>query len=262
MLAFIEALRKEWHMIKVAPFSFIIVCILIIAGCFAGFSTYYRSKLADGDNLAALWKSRSDYWEDVATHPKPVEANKTGHALPSPQAPPLAPLVERGHHAISASEAKPVSKASPNPAPAVINAPGGIPIIGGNVNNPTVINNAPPPANLNFTEEVITPFSETGGKFMKVHIKTDRIIPGAVVGIVFSDSMEMSKGNGPDDPTFNGSGAFQLSWGYPLARNQIPIPNSMYISVNIPAAFTPGQELIVPVRSKTDVHVIQVGPIK
>jgi len=157
------------------------------------------------------------------------------------------------------------------PAPAVppnttINAPGGIPIVGnsGTVSNPTVINNGPPPANLSFTEEIISPIPLTGNgeKSMKVHITTDRSIPAAVVGIVFSGPVEMSKGGGQDDPSLRGASIQQLTWGGPLTqRGGAPVPNSFFISVNVPAAFTPGQELIVPVKSKTDVHVLRALPI-
>lgn len=154
------------------------------------------------------------------------------------------------------SDSRPASVAAPN---VTINAPGGIPITGGSVSNPTVINNGPPPANLGFTEEVVTALSEQNEKSMKVHITTDRSIPGAIVGVIFSGPAEMSKGNGSDDPSLKGAVIQQLNWGGPLiSGNNEPIPNSFGIFINAPAAFLPGQELIVPVKSKTDIHVIRV----
>jgi len=41
-----------------------------------------------------------------------------------------------------------------------------------------------------------------------------------------------------------------------------PNDNGIAIVVNIPSAFLPGQELIVPLQSQSDVHVTQVGQVR
>jgi hypothetical protein len=73
MLDLLEKLRKEQHVIKAAPWSFAIVCVVALALCFAGFKWYYRGRLADSESLAQHWKSDADYWKDMASHqPKPA----------------------------------------------------------------------------------------------------------------------------------------------------------------------------------------------
>jgi hypothetical protein len=240
----VETLRKEWRFIRAAPWSLVIVSATAIGLIWGGFQWFYHAKLSDSDRLAAQWKSSADYWKDEATRPKPVEPAPTS-ALPTPHP----------------RETKHTLPPKQDVTPVVINAAGGIPITGGNVTNPTVINAAPPPARLSFIEETVSalPAGADGEKAFKIHIKTDRSIPGAVIGIICSGPFELSKGGGtPDDPTLKGASISQLTWGGPLSRNNSPVPNSFAITVNAPAAFMPGQELIVPVKSKTDVHVLQV----
>jgi hypothetical protein len=253
MIALLEKLKTEWHVIRATPWSFLIVCAVAVATIGGGFRYAYREKLADSDRRANQWKSDADYWKDVASHPRAPE--------------------KFDNNVAQASQPKPVKKASPKMADSVsaqnsipaptINAPGGIPITGGTVSNPTVINNGPPLARLSFTEETVAALLEKGEgeKAIKVHITTDRSIPGAVIGIIFSGPVEMSKGGGPDDPSLKGAAISQMNWGGPLLRNNIPVPNSIGISINAPAAFMPGQELIVPVKSKMDVHVLEVLPV-
>ena len=80
------------------------------------------------------------------------------------------------------------AQAQPAPTvPLIQNAPSGINIgPGATAPNPQVFNYAPPPAQLRFTEEVLTPLSPGGEKLMTVHVFTDRSIAGAVIGLVFS----------------------------------------------------------------------------
>jgi hypothetical protein len=74
----------------------------------------------------------------------------------------------------------------------IISAPSGTAVGGGSVSSPTVNNFGPPPANFTFTEEVITalPADGNGVKVMKVHVRTDRSIPGATVGFIFDGPIE------------------------------------------------------------------------
>jgi hypothetical protein len=122
--------------------------------------------------------------------------------------------------------------------------------IGGSSNQASV-NCGPPPATFSFKEKVITPLAKNSEKFMEAHITTDRSIPGAIIGIVFSDPVEMSK-----EPSLKGAAIFQMNTGQ-LQSDHL-LPNTLGVTINLPAAFLPGQELIIPVKSKADVHIIKV----
>jgi hypothetical protein len=151
---------------------------------------------------------------------------------------------------------RPVRTASalplPTPQPYITNnAPGGFATSGGTLINPQVINNGPPPAKIAFIEEVISPISLTGGgeKIMKIHITTDRSIPGAIIGIIFSGPFDLNRHTGGetlDEPTIKNAVMFQVNWTFSAALSQggSPIPNSASVAISSPAAFLPGQELI------------------
>jgi hypothetical protein len=176
----------------------------------------------------------------------------------------------------SAPPAPIIQKQEPSPAvtripvpksvikqPVQINsAPNGIAIGGGNVANPTVNNFGPPSAHLSHTEDVISliPTSEKGLKLMRVHITTDRPIPGAIVGMVFSGPIEPVT-LGQYEPMLKGSDFFQASWGS-LQNNNVPIPNSLFVAIKVPAMFLPGEELIVTIKSKTDVSVLEINSVQ
>jgi len=147
----------------------------------------------------------------------------------------------------------------------VVNAPNGIGSIGGTLLNPTVNNFGPPPAHLTFTE-VITPggsaANESGFQILTVHIKTDRSIPGAIVGVRLSGAVELGKEkSGLDDPILRGAPIQQINWGGPLERNGAVVPNSYAFTINAPAAFLPGMELLIVARSREVVHVLEVGSV-
>jgi hypothetical protein len=178
---------------------------------------------------------------------------------PSPKAPP-APIIQIQEPTPIIVRNAPL-KPDTKPPVQINSAPNGIAIGGGNVANPTVNNFGPPPAHLNYTEEVISPVQANGEGFkvMKIHVTTDRSIPGAIIGIRFSGPIETMM-PGQDEPQLKGSGASQMNWGG-LQNNNIPIPNSLAVAINIPAVFLPSEELIVTVKSKTDVSVLEVGPV-
>jgi hypothetical protein len=97
---------------------------------------------------------------------------------------------------------------------------------------------------------------------MKVHITTDSSIRDAIVGIVFSGPIEQIA-PGADEPQLKGAGISQMNWGMGgLRHGNVPLPNSLAIVINAPSVFMPGQELIVTVKSKTDVEVIEVGAVQ
>lgn len=71
-------------MIKAAPWSFTIVCLVTIAGCFGGFRLYYHSKLEDSETRGQHWKDDADYWKDLATHPpRVVTGSPPGMSVPA-----------------------------------------------------------------------------------------------------------------------------------------------------------------------------------
>jgi hypothetical protein len=152
--------------------------------------------------------------------------------------------------------------ATARPAQVVI-APNGIGSIGGTLINPTVNNFGPPEARFTFSEEVVKELnSETGGfRTMKVHVSTDRPVPAAVVGLLFSGPVDMCT---PDykgtPPMLTGTQIQQINCGGPLAKGANILPNSFYFQINAPAAFAPGMELIVEIKSKEVVHVLAAAP--
>jgi hypothetical protein len=184
--------------------------------------------------------------------PKHREGSKKQE--PRPQVPTAAEKPE---------ESVPASIPAPQQPSPIISAPNGIAIGGGLVANPTVNNFGPPPAHLSYTEEVVTPLPASGEglKIMKIHVTTDRSIRGAIVGIVFSGPIEPIT-PGKDEPQLKGAGISQMNWGEGLQHDSTPIPNSLGIVINAPSVFMPGQELIVTVKSKTDLRVIEVGPVQ
>jgi hypothetical protein len=167
------------------------------------------------------------------------------------------------HQVHKSSSPQLTEAAPPQPQPQVqINsAPNGIAIGGGTVANPTVNNFGLPPARLTYTEQILTPLPANGEGFkvLQVFIKTDRSIPGAMVGIVFSGPIEPITAD-KDQPQLIGAGIVQMNWGN-LQRDNEVIPNGLGIVINAPSVFMPGQILVVTVKSKMDVRVVGVAPV-
>ena len=145
-----------------------------------------------------------------------------------------------------------------------VNAAGGIGTIGGTLVNPQVTNYAPPPAILTYKEEVQTPLTSKTDKVLQVRVSTDRKIPGAAIGLIFSDPFDESKQYWQaHQPDITGGAANAVTVKIPIAGNGVPIPNSLGAVVDLPAALMPGTDLVVTVTSKADIHVlqvVQVGP--
>ena len=126
------------------------------------------------------------------------------------------------------------------------------------MSNPTVINNGPPPPKLEYAEEAVAAApSDPNLKVKRITVTTDRAIPGAVIGFVFSGPIE-AVANGPDAPSLENAGVQQCDWGMALQNRDGPIPNTLWVRINMPSAFSPGHKLIVTVKSKADVRVLQV----
>jgi hypothetical protein len=149
-----------------------------------------------------------------------------------------------------------------SPAPPTQSCPNGICIAGDNTGSAVVNNLAPPAAKLTFTEDLDTSLSQTGEKILRVHIHTDRSIPGAVVAIVCSEPVEYVKA------VLHGAGHTNLGWGRAQGNFQmrdgsiLPPENGLIIIVNIPAAFLPGQEIEATIKSKADARVLSVNPVE
>jgi hypothetical protein len=139
----------------------------------------------------------------------------------------------------------------------VVNAPNGIGSIGGTLVNPTVNNFGPPTPQLTFREEIIpeVPGNNGGPQTLKVHIKTDRSIPGAFIGVSFSGEVELG------EPELVGAALRQINTITRLLRNGAVVPNAYGFVINAPAAFMPGMDLLITAKSKGPVHVLAVGSV-
>src|SRR6266403_475934 len=70
MVSLLEKLRKEWAMIKAAPWSFFIVCVVATATIGGGLQWLYHDKLNEAERRVGQWKSESDYWKELAERKK------------------------------------------------------------------------------------------------------------------------------------------------------------------------------------------------
>jgi hypothetical protein len=116
--------------------------------------------------------------------------------------------------------------------------------------------NGPIPPVYTFTEEVV---ASDNRKKINVHIHADRAVRGAIVGMLFSGPIDYVAAN---NPNVTNAGMSQQNWGQLNQKNGIPLPNSLYITINSPTVFLPSQELIVPVTSAAEVHVLKVFPVE
>jgi hypothetical protein len=115
--------------------------------------------------------------------------------------------------------------------------------------------NGPLPPVYTFTEEVVP--GTDGRKKINVHIHTDRAVRGAIVGMLFTGPIDYVQSN---NPSVTNAGLSQQSWGQLKNKNGL-IPNTLFVTVNEPTIFLTNQDLIVPVTSQTEVHVLRVFPV-
>ena len=126
MVALLEKLKKEWHVIRAAPWSFLIVCAVATTTIGGTFRYIYREKLADSDRRTTQWKNDAEYWKDMANRPKDEKQKDNPQAVA-----PSKPILE-GH------------KKMPPPTQ---NAPGGI-NVGRDLTGTAIVNNVPPPLTM------------------------------------------------------------------------------------------------------------------
>lgn len=115
--------------------------------------------------------------------------------------------------------------------------------------------NGPIPPIYTFTEAAV---DSDNRKKINVTIHTDRAVRGAIVGVLFSGPIDYVASN---NPSVTNAGLSQQNWGQLNQKNGIPMPNSLYVTINSPTIFLPGQDLIVPVTSAAEVHVLKVFPV-
>lgn len=145
-------------------------------------------------------------------------------------------------------------------APVAI-APGGFANAAPNMGTQTLNNFGPPQPQYTATEEVITPASDSTEKVMKIHIRPDRPAKGAVIGVIFSGPIDEIHGQ-KDISFIPLAYAWSARVGLPLQQKDgETVPNSLGLIVDLPSVFTPDEEFTITIRSKTDVHVSEIGAI-
>jgi hypothetical protein len=148
MLSWLDRLRKEWHVIEGAPFSFFIACVVMSLASFFFTRFGYKEKLDDAHELIEHWKGDADYWKDMASHvtygqnglPEPANSTtdpkKTAPTVPMKSAPSKpASKNPLPNHALISTQVPTL----PVPQPTV-SAPNGIAIGGNNSGTNTVTN--------------------------------------------------------------------------------------------------------------------------
>jgi len=212
------------------------IYLLIIGGfAFAGYGVYLANKLP---KERIVEKPIDRVVEKLVPQECPKTVNKE-------TATPKKPVVKP----------EPLSRSASSPLPTQ-NCPNGICNGGNNIGSQSVYNFAPPAANLSFTEEVVAQDVE---KSANIHIKTDKAIPGAVVGVIFSGPFKVTD---KQEPRITNSSMSQVAWGTLVKTGtSIPIPNSIFVRVNMPAAFGPNEEVIIPITAAPNVHVEKIGVI-
>lgn len=139
-------------------------------------------------------------------------------------------------------------------------APNGIAAIQSTLINPSVKNYGPPPATLSFKEKVIARIANT--QLLQIIVTTDRPIPAAHIGFLFSGPFNESKAFfHAHPPTIAGYPMQSLAWSYPLQHlhTLAPFPNSIGVHVNLPSSFDPNQKLILTVETMRGVHLFKFG---
>ncbi len=144
-------------MIRRAPFSFLVVCIVVCLICWTGFHFSYKSLFDNAADeakhwheTATRWQSDSSYWEDMAKRtvfeqPQPPSGGTFKTEQP-PAAPATATKPSKKSFVHPLVEERPKQNTTPPPVsekPPEVNAPGGIAIGGNNNGTATVIGSVP-----------------------------------------------------------------------------------------------------------------------
>jgi hypothetical protein len=83
----IDTVKKEGHMIRSAPFSFLTVCGVALALIWWGFSTRYSGKLKAANDATEGWKQSSELWQSESNYWKnQVEKRSSPYVAAAPLA--------------------------------------------------------------------------------------------------------------------------------------------------------------------------------
>jgi hypothetical protein len=150
------------------------------------------------------------------------------------------------------------SRTSPRrQAAAVLNCPNGICTSNGTIINPTVNNfgEIKQVPKFTFTVQDIPPKDGDGAdaKRLSVSVFTDRAIPGAVIGLLLSKPAKID-------------GLVGITYGIPFSSHPMalidaegkPVPNGVAVPLDLPAAFLPGQQLIISLLTTKGAEVQKV----
>jgi hypothetical protein len=240
-------------MIKAAPFSFVMVCVVAIAACLGAFRWLYTDKLKEANTRSEQWKSDVEYWKDLANRkPAPPDCP----SAPSGSIPPPSGPIRKSKKGTSAH-----TPPSPSPTPSespqtTINVPNGIGISGGNVENPTVNNFGPPPVRLTLTQvrDVIPP-AASGQSEYKYEKELTVSVSGSYspvsVGVLCDKPLKAINGS------VNAGGSFgNIYMGMDAGR-----PNLGLVYWEGVAA-TPSRPVMIRVWADEPFSVKEVGPVK
>jgi hypothetical protein len=164
MVSILEKLHREWEMIKAAPYSFSVVCLIAIGGVWTVFHYAYKEKFSDANTSTQHWKSESEYWKEQANRKSPAEQSKPAQ---SPERVPEPIKTKKSSSGPSQNTPDGTAIGRDNNAPIAI-APSGIANAAPNLGTQTV-NNAPPARHLSDEQKAaITSFLQ--GKVCKITI--------------------------------------------------------------------------------------------
>jgi hypothetical protein len=80
----LDTAKREWGIIKAAPFSFLTVTFVAIGLLWWGFSTEYSGKLKAANDATNGWKSSSELWQSESNYWKNQVDKKTPTYAPAP----------------------------------------------------------------------------------------------------------------------------------------------------------------------------------
>jgi hypothetical protein len=140
------AIRKEAEVIKAAPVSFFVVCLVIGGLMWTGFHIVYKGELdgahqqtEDWKGTASRWESETQFWKDLSSRPT-IEVTPPAQAAPTPSGPKPSVPPRQGKDKPHAGVVVPVAPPEPSQPSQVVAENNGIAIRGDN-NGIATVNN-------------------------------------------------------------------------------------------------------------------------
>jgi hypothetical protein len=150
MLELLQTIRTELEMIKKAPWSFAIICVVAVGAIWTLLNYGYKSKLDDAHELTGHWmgesqhwQSDAEYWKDIASRPALGKQEASNPPKEAEPAKPVQSTTESNKPIKTPGIYSPTgvnASASSSPPEQILSAPNGIAVGGGTVTNPTVNN--------------------------------------------------------------------------------------------------------------------------